>query len=244
LDARIGVDAAENKLHKAGFISFIQKLSFCVLQRPDACYQYLQPDWGKWEQGNKVNSFRCGICPADRNASFDLMTDGTIAARRNHDLVIGFVPGRDSTSFVHWSDPSALRFRDILSLAGTSAILDVCRLQMQAPMQSEMSNVRGVPNDHGPKKQCPTCNHANVSDAKFCGKCGTEFRACPKCKTVVPRGNHFCHECGEKLRECTTCGEELASDANFCGKCGTRNDRETRKTEDILLQPLIGTHTR
>ena len=47
---------------------------------------------------------------------------------------------------------------------------------------------------------CPTCNAANPSGARFCNNCGTRLpTGCPNCGHVNQPGSKFCNNCGFKL---------------------------------------------
>ena len=49
---------------------------------------------------------------------------------------------------------------------------------------------------------CPSCNHANLADARFCTACGGSLEArqtCPSCRKEQPLNNRFCLVCGGEL---------------------------------------------
>ncbi|MEE8347866.1 MAG: protein kinase, partial [Dehalococcoidia bacterium] len=49
---------------------------------------------------------------------------------------------------------------------------------------------------------CPSCNHENRSDRKFCGQCGAELAiACAACGTQSEPGERFCGGCGAPLEQ-------------------------------------------
>ncbi|MBC8456439.1 MAG: zinc ribbon domain-containing protein, partial [Deltaproteobacteria bacterium] len=52
--------------------------------------------------------------------------------------------------------------------------------------------------------KCPSCQHENPDEAKFCIECGNpiEFQ-CPKCGANTPRTSKFCMECGHNLTQPT-----------------------------------------
>ncbi|HLC43336.1 MAG TPA: adenylate/guanylate cyclase domain-containing protein, partial [Methylomirabilota bacterium] len=48
--------------------------------------------------------------------------------------------------------------------------------------------------------RCPTCQHENAPQAKFCGECGARLeQACRQCGHKNPAGSKFCSECGQSL---------------------------------------------
>lgn len=47
---------------------------------------------------------------------------------------------------------------------------------------------------------CPSCQHHNPDDAKFCMNCGNPLAtSCPNCGQQVPAGSRFCLHCGHSL---------------------------------------------
>jgi class 3 adenylate cyclase/tetratricopeptide (TPR) repeat protein len=47
---------------------------------------------------------------------------------------------------------------------------------------------------------CPSCQHPNPDDAKFCMNCGNPLAtSCPNCGQQVPAGSRFCLHCGHSL---------------------------------------------
>ncbi|MGH7304275.1 MAG: adenylate/guanylate cyclase domain-containing protein, partial [Candidatus Rokuibacteriota bacterium] len=47
---------------------------------------------------------------------------------------------------------------------------------------------------------CPQCRHANPTETKFCGECGTRLQLiCHACQAANPAANKFCSECGQRL---------------------------------------------
>lgn len=47
---------------------------------------------------------------------------------------------------------------------------------------------------------CPKCGFDNLSDAHYCGMCGTRLiRICPSCATPNPQTYRYCHRCGIAL---------------------------------------------
>jgi class 3 adenylate cyclase len=48
---------------------------------------------------------------------------------------------------------------------------------------------------------CPSCNHENRPDRRFCTECGATLSvACPACGAPVEPGEKFCGGCGERLQ--------------------------------------------
>ena len=47
---------------------------------------------------------------------------------------------------------------------------------------------------------CPSCNHDNRAERRFCTECGATLSvACPSCGASVEAGEKFCGECGAAL---------------------------------------------
>lgn len=55
-----------------------------------------------------------------------------------------------------------------------------------------------INNTMASSQSCPSCQHENSSQAKFCGQCGKSLNT----------GN------------CTACGQKLVPGSKFCGGCG------------------------
>jgi class 3 adenylate cyclase len=52
----------------------------------------------------------------------------------------------------------------------------------------------------GVSMKCPSCQHENPENAKFCNGCGQKLELnCPKCQKTNPPGSRFCNECGQAL---------------------------------------------
>ena len=52
---------------------------------------------------------------------------------------------------------------------------------------------------------CPSCNHENKPDRKFCGQCGAELAiTCAACSTQNEPGERFCGSCGAPLEQAAT----------------------------------------
>src|SRR5262245_19290228 len=48
--------------------------------------------------------------------------------------------------------------------------------------------------------RCPSCNHDNRADRRFCTECGATFSvACPSCGVPAEASEKFCGACGERL---------------------------------------------
>src|SRR5512139_1020184 len=48
---------------------------------------------------------------------------------------------------------------------------------------------------------CPSCNHDNRAERRFCGECGAALAAlCAACGASNEPGETFCGGCGERLR--------------------------------------------
>lgn len=66
---------------------------------------------------------------------------------------------------------------------------------------------------------CPSCDHANVPNSKFCSNCGhrlppsTEI-ICPNCQTPNPRNLFYCDHCGARLVK-ETLPTEVESDPDL-----------------------------
>jgi class 3 adenylate cyclase/predicted ATPase len=51
---------------------------------------------------------------------------------------------------------------------------------------------------------CPSCDHDNRPDRRFCTECGTVLSpACPSCGAPIEAGERFCGGCGERLPTAT-----------------------------------------
>lgn len=47
---------------------------------------------------------------------------------------------------------------------------------------------------------CPSCQHSNTNDARFCNQCGTALNAgCSQCGAENTPGSRFCNQCGNNL---------------------------------------------
>lgn len=62
--------------------------------------------------------------------------------------------------------------------------------------------------------KCPSCDHVNDKDSKFCFKCGTELNSITDSSDMVPE------ELSENKNECINCGNTLPANAKFCTSCG------------------------
>src|SRR5262245_5467579 len=50
--------------------------------------------------------------------------------------------------------------------------------------------------------RCPSCDHENRPERRFCAECGTALAAvCASCGAANRPGEKFCGECGASLRE-------------------------------------------
>lgn len=71
---------------------------------------------------------------------------------------------------------------------------------------------------------CPSCNHINAPEMRFCVACGTALpRLCPSCGHPVPEAHRFCGHCGASLEPplaCSQCGQPVPLGHRFCGHCG------------------------
>ena len=95
--------------------SFVYHYRSGQLERPEACFQHMHVEWERFEPGTKVTSFKCGWLPCPQNEAFNLMSDGTIRPRRDHDLTLGVGKWNDGKlSLVPAGDPMQLRFRELL----------------------------------------------------------------------------------------------------------------------------------
>jgi len=48
--------------------------------------------------------------------------------------------------------------------------------------------------------RCPSCDHDNRPDRRFCTECGATLAvACPSCGAPVEAGEKFCGGCGAAL---------------------------------------------
>lgn len=48
--------------------------------------------------------------------------------------------------------------------------------------------------------RCPSCNHDNRPERRFCAECGAAFAAvCASCGAANQPGERFCGGCGERL---------------------------------------------
>ena len=53
--------------------------------------------------------------------------------------------------------------------------------------------------------RCPSCNHDNRPDRRFCTECGAALSAaCPSCGAPTEAGEKFCGGCGERLPTATS----------------------------------------
>jgi hypothetical protein len=69
--------------------------------------------------------------------------------------------------------------------------------------------------------RCPTCNHNNDQDDRFCAECGSPLAA-----------------------QCVSCGAELKADAKFCTKCGTTTSTsEQSESADLNVPRAIADYT-
>ena len=84
-----------------------------VLNRPEACDQRMHVQWGKYQPGTEVLSFKCGLFPCPDNETWQLHGDGTIHPRNHPHLAIGMRHGDNKTILVHESDPRKLVFAEV-----------------------------------------------------------------------------------------------------------------------------------
>src|SRR5215471_11226309 len=81
---------------------------------------------------------------------------------------------------------------------------------------------------------CPSCNHDNRADRRFCTECGAVLSAaCPSCGAPIQAGEKFCGGCGERLPtapgvrrralepEATPSGERRQLTVLFCDLVGS-----------------------
>ncbi|MFM2489873.1 zinc ribbon domain-containing protein [Enterococcus avium] len=60
-------------------------------------------------------------------------------------------------------------------------------------------------------KNCPNCDHENLTDARFCEECGQPFTI--EIAESKIQDFHFCSNCGEAIQAkavfCSNCGQQL-----------------------------------
>ena len=81
-----------------------------------SCSQALNVDWDNLTEGNTVGTFKCGCISLNNDSNkFDVLDDGTIALRCNHDLVLGTDMNSMGIRLVKKDDKTnRLVFRDML----------------------------------------------------------------------------------------------------------------------------------
>ena len=99
-----------------------------ILTRVDGlsgrCGLIWNQDWGHVSPGTTISSFRCGLTPccAHDAGQFDLMSDGTIVPRRDHEVCVGF-DKRGRTVLVPVGHDDACVFDDVLRVAPASVAM-------------------------------------------------------------------------------------------------------------------------
>ena len=61
--------------------------------------------------------------------------------------------------------------------------------------------------------RCPSCNHDNRADRRFCTECGATLSvACPSCGAPAEAGEKFCGGCGARLQAVKALGVTALGD--------------------------------
>ena len=74
---------------------------------------------------------------------------------------------------------------------------------------------------------CPSCQHVNDTNSKFCVNCGqgiqTTKKICYNCASQLNADAKFCNECGanQQSKVCKSCGKTNDITSKFCSDCGT-----------------------
>src|SRR5262245_26763216 len=75
---------------------------------------------------------------------------------------------------------------------------------------------------------CPSCNHENRAERRFCGRCGTALPVpCPACGATNDPGENFCGGCGVRLQSAAApdttllVGERRQLTVLFCDLVGS-----------------------
>src|SRR3989475_4909607 len=67
--------------------------------------------------------------------------------------------------------------------------------------------------------KCPSCQHENPPQAKFCLECGARVAlTCTKCRSELPAGAKFCLECGEPVASQATAEARFTSPESYTPK--------------------------
>lgn len=80
---------------------------------------------------------------------------------------------------------------------------------------------------------CPSCNHYNRPDRRFCTECGAVLNAaCPSCGAPIQADEKFCGSCGERLQTATGApGSLTASVPEAATPSGERRQLTEQRTE-------------
>lgn len=77
--------------------------------------------------------------------------------------------------------------------------------------------------------RCPTCQHENAPDAKFCTQCGAKLElACASCGAPNLIQNRFCSQCGQPISPVLRLPGRFSSPANYTPDALARKIRASR----------------
>ena len=75
-------------------------------------------------------------------------------------------------------------------------------------------------------KWCDSDDYKNLCDGVPYADSTDNSKNCPNCNSAVDSDAKFCMSCGAKIKHCTNCGSCLNIDDKFCGKCGYKFSEE------------------
>ena len=114
------------------------------------CSGFLNIEWGKRVEGTAVGWFRCGLCgcPDENAQAWDILSNGTIAARKSRHLVLGGpAPGparKGTTILVPAGDPRQYLFAELRSGAPQPAAMRMQRGAAQVAQPASASQMMGM----------------------------------------------------------------------------------------------------
>jgi class 3 adenylate cyclase len=86
-----------------------------------------------------------------------------------------------------------------------------------------------------PATRCPTCDHENRAERRFCGQCGAALAVpCAACGATNHPGEHFCGGCGARLNPTAPAASTPTPDTDTVVPAGERRQLT------VLFCDLVG----
>ena len=90
-------------------------------------------------------------------------------------------------------------------------------------------------------KNCPNCDHENLTDARFCEECGQHFTI--EIAESKIQDFHFCSNCGEAIQAkavfCSNCGQQLKLSPNSMVKSRKELSRKQKMALCGILAVIV-----